>query len=516
MSPRSAANMGSSSCAPASILSTFRIIRLIRIFLPRGGHTFRTTQQSKINNDGSNGKQSTTPLLISLATQQAKTGSFRAITSIKSLLSRVFTMVSLMRRSRIWIIISLFVLLTVVTAKKLPDASSTLLNMHKQYVSQPPHDPTLYKTLQVSPNATLAQITKSYRTLSRKYHPDKISDAEEKLQSIRQAYEVLKDDSTRLPYHKYGLVDTSIAVVLLMGPGKILKHPIADNHLQNELLQLMGYDALAATNTPEQKKSPNYRHRQRVLLISARLLEKIRPLVEGTVDERIMSYIVAEECDRLKKLPMGAQILRCIGRAYRHTGQHYLEQHHSTKKLSTDVSLKVRHHWRQTKNLWTAALASGRVTLTEKKYSQQAKKSQNNKKILPALEYQRLGELIDEEDDHELHLQSDEEINETERLKAQRAMLQSLQVEALWKISKIDLDNTIREACRMILDGEYFFFPSHQSSRPTEWNQADHGWVSHSGSTVDATEARIKAAAALTLIGNIMVQCSKEGTAWKE
>jgi curved DNA-binding protein CbpA len=417
-----------------------------------------------------------------------------------------------------WIIVSLLLmLLTIVTAKKLPQASSTLLNMHKQYVSQPPHDPTLYKMLQVSPNATLAQITKSYRNLSRKYHPDKISDAEEKLQSIRQAYEVLKDDNTRLPYHKYGLVETSMAVVLLMGPGKILKHPMVDDPLQNELLQLMGYDTLAATNTPEQQQSPRYQHRQRVLLIAARLLEKIRPLVEGTVDERLISHMVAEECDRLKRLPMGAQILRCVGRAYRHTGQHYLERHHSTKKVSTDASLKVRHHWRQAKNLWTAAFASGRVALTEKKYSQQAKKSQSNKKAPPALEYERLGELIEEDDDHELHMQSDEEINETERLKAQRAMLQSLRVEALWKISKIDLDNTIREACRMILDGEYFFFPSHQSSRPYEWNnEADDGWVSHSGSTVDATEARVRAAAALTLIGNVMVRCSKEGTAWKE
>jgi hypothetical protein len=126
--------------------------------------------------------------------------------------------------------------------------------------------------------------------------------------------------------------------------------------------------------------------------------------------------------------------------------------------------------------------------------------------------------LIDEneEDDHDLHLQTDEEINEVERLKAQRAMLQSLQVEALWKISKIDLDNTIREACQMILNGEYFFFPSHQSSRPSEWNQAGDGWVSHSGNTVDAMEARVRAAAALTLIGDVMVRCSKEGTAWKE
>jgi hypothetical protein len=56
-----------------------------------------------------------------------------------------------------------------------------------------------------------------------------------------------------------------------------------------------------------------------------------------------------------------------------------------------------------------------------------------------------------EDDVHDLdsHLQSTEDIKEQERQKAQTALLESLQVEALWKISKIDLDRTIQEACNL-------------------------------------------------------------------
>jgi curved DNA-binding protein CbpA len=402
-------------------------------------------------------------------------------------------------------------------------------------MQQPPHDTSLYDILQVSPNATLAQITKSYRRLSLKYHPDKISkdnleDASEHLQQIRRAYEVLEVDTTRLPYHKYGLIDISLAVVLLTGPGRIHDnyHLVKDNPLQDELLKLMGYDKYAAASK-QTKHHPSLRHRQRVLFIAARLVEQIRPLVEGTVEEGLVAFQVTDECDRLKTLPLGAQILRCIGRAYRHTGNDFLHKHKQGNnnqiiktQLTTDLSLGMRQQYRQAKRYWTAALASGRVALTEQLWTQQEKQRQQRRqrkqKDPPlSIEYQELGELID--DDYNDVAFSDEEIKEAERLKAQQAVLQSLQVEALWKISKIDLDNTIQDACNTILNGDYFFFPSHQSSDLSEWNlnQGGDGWVSSSsGRTVDAHAARLRAAEAMKLIGEIMVRCSKEGTSWKE
>jgi hypothetical protein len=114
-------------------------------------------------------------------------------------------------------------------------------------------------------------------------------------------------------------------------------------------------------------------------------------------------------------------------------------------------------------------------------------------------------------------LQSNEEIQKQERLKAQSAQLESLQVKALWKISKIDLDRTTQEACNLILNGDYFFFPFHQSPIKSDRNRGGDGWVaSRTGETVSVDVGKLRAAAALVMIGDVMVQCSKEGTSWRE
>ena len=217
---------------------------------------------------------------------------------------------------------------------------------------------------------------------------------------------------------------------------------------------------------------------------------------------------------------MGAQILRCIGRAYRYSGQRVLRRHNpqnygkgSSKvplPMLLDVSDQLRDQWRNLKHVLTAAVASGRVVLSE----EVAKRSRQQRPTKPAIDYHWSGELgdlrwVDNDDSHETALPSDEEIREEAQRKAQDAMLESLQVEALWKITKIDLDRTIREACDLILEGDYFFFPGRRTNH-------DDGWVGSSGIAIQAGTGRVRAAAALIMLGDIMVQRSKEGTAWME
>ena len=56
-----------------------------------------------------------------------------------------------------------------------------------------------YKVLGVSKDATDAEITKAYRKLARKYHPDlnKTKEAEEKFTDISEAYDVLSNKENR-------------------------------------------------------------------------------------------------------------------------------------------------------------------------------------------------------------------------------------------------------------------------------------------------------------------------------
>jgi len=65
---------------------------------------------------------------------------------------------------------------------------------------------SLYETLNVSENATAAEIKKAYRTLAKKYHPDMNKDAgaEDKFKEINAAYEVLGDEEKKAQYDTHG------------------------------------------------------------------------------------------------------------------------------------------------------------------------------------------------------------------------------------------------------------------------------------------------------------------------
>ena len=64
-----------------------------------------------------------------------------------------------------------------------------------------------YKTLGVEKSATADEIKKAYRTLVKKYHPDKNQGdkkAEDKFKEVSEAYEVLGDAEKRSKYDNFG------------------------------------------------------------------------------------------------------------------------------------------------------------------------------------------------------------------------------------------------------------------------------------------------------------------------
>ncbi|CRG93869.1 DnaJ protein, putative [Plasmodium gallinaceum] len=65
----------------------------------------------------------------------------------------------------------------------------------------------LYDVLGVQKNASLDEIKKAYRKLSKKYHPDKAKDknSNNRFNEIVEAYEILSDDEKRKMYDYHGL-----------------------------------------------------------------------------------------------------------------------------------------------------------------------------------------------------------------------------------------------------------------------------------------------------------------------
>jgi DnaJ like chaperone protein len=59
-----------------------------------------------------------------------------------------------------------------------------------------------YKILEIDKTATVAEIKKAYRTMAKKYHPDKLIDmdeaykkgAEEKFRNVQESYESLQKE----------------------------------------------------------------------------------------------------------------------------------------------------------------------------------------------------------------------------------------------------------------------------------------------------------------------------------
>ncbi len=65
-----------------------------------------------------------------------------------------------------------------------------------------------YEVLEISRDATGAEIKKSYRRLAMKYHPDRNQgdkEAEEKFKLVNEAYQVLSDEQKRATYDRYGV-----------------------------------------------------------------------------------------------------------------------------------------------------------------------------------------------------------------------------------------------------------------------------------------------------------------------
>ena len=223
-------------------------------------------------------------------------------------------------------------------------------------------------------------IDKGYKRRQLELHPDKRrrrriihdddDDDDATLQKVREDYDILKDDNRRLLYHRFGIRDVKDAVDIISGA------ETSSSKRQRQLLRLMGYGGSPPPATSSFSPTKNSCD-SRITFITADLVERLRPLVEGVISQDHLVYYVMTECESLKRLPLGAPILRCVGRVYRHAGQRYLRRYadgggdgdgRRRRRWETSVveaREKARETLRNTKYFLTAVVASGRWMMRE-------------------------------------------------------------------------------------------------------------------------------------------------------
>ena len=108
--------------------------------------------------------------------------------------------------------------------------------MFFNHINQSSADTEYYDILELSKNASIDQIKKSFRKKAMKEHPDRGGDAD-KFKKISEAYEILSNNEKREVYDKYGK----------MG----LEHSMNENtHPMNDIFQMFGQNS-----SPQAKKS---------------------------------------------------------------------------------------------------------------------------------------------------------------------------------------------------------------------------------------------------------------------
>lgn len=288
-------------------------------------------------------------------------------------------------------------------------------------------DTSLYDVLGVVPDATDSAIKKAYYLQAKRCHPDRHPDdpqATEKFQRLGEAYQVLSNEHTRMLYDSNGMegleennfetMDASQLFDMLFGSDQF-------EFLVGEL-QL----ASLASNVDEDGNAPDEEFLKRIQRTRTRklvdeLIRILRPWTDG--DKTAFAQWAYTKASCMAEANSGAAMLYTIGYVYARKADIYLGKDHllgipsmvssfgySTHKLSTQLK---------------ASSAALKVMDKQRRMMERVVK------------LEREGKSIDEDE-------------------AQRMAMDMVEnaFDMMWKITMVDIQVTLDEVTRSILDGE--------------------------------------------------------------
>jgi len=167
---------------------------------------------------------------------------------------------------------------------------------------------TLYDILGVTPDVSSEQIKKSFRKLSKKYHPDVSSEKSVDYVKIIEAYKILIDEKKRKEYNlKNGIVDTFQSESLKNNRNGIFIIPNSRIEYSLSLENLLKNKIKIATN---------FKHKDYQFFIGQDIVIYIKPMELKSGAAAILEFPARMVCPA------------CLGRkrdCYRCHGTHYIK-----------------------------------------------------------------------------------------------------------------------------------------------------------------------------------------------
>jgi len=304
-------------------------------------------------------------------------------------------------------------------------------NQHDHKLLKQVKETELYDIIGVSPEATPGEIKKAYYKKAMETHPDKHGNdpkAKAKFQAIGEAYQVLANVESRERYDKRG--KAAIEQTHMVDPGMLFTLMFGGEQFEPFIGQL----AVATIAAVAMDSGGGAKHvraadlervqKRRQAKLAVELAALLQPGVLG--EEELFSDAMTRTASRLQQEPFGRAILEVMGRVYSTKAQQFTS---TVPGVGTLAEFKETYDSMGTQ--YSVAKAAYEAYTMHQEMSKLQKLHQ----------------------DQEEEGATDETVSRNQAAASMQASqnMQSSFLNALWMVTKLDIETTIRAVSELVL-----------------------------------------------------------------